>query len=507
MRAVKTWLFLWHRWLGLGGCLLIALWFASGFVMMYVPFPLLTEAERIERLPTVDIARVRVSAYDALATARARFGSDDTIASLKLVQPSGAPIYAVQSKRHGWLAVDASTGEVRTSSELNAVAAARRFSGLDVVGVERLDVDQWSVYPGLAPHRPLFAVDMVDGGRHYVSSRTGELLRDTSRFERGWNWLGSVVHWIYVTPVRSNSVLWHWAVVVTSIYAIVVALLGTVIGVLRLRVRGYASGRRSPYVGWMRWHHLLGLFGALFVFSWLVSGLLSMNPFDVFTKIDRADFQNRWRGASFATSSHGSFALPSLGELRDIKEIEWLPHAEGSTVLLTSPAPKVDDENSSAPRIQLEAVRAASDGARAIAVDAVTVRSKAGLLNAAPIASIERLDGYDLYYYGRRTAKPLPIWRVKFEDAAQTWWHVDGRSGELIGALNRSTRVERWLYYGMHSWDWLPLWNRRPWAWDVPMVAALLLGTAFSITSVVVAWRRLRGVRKPVPTNFSSIRE
>jgi hypothetical protein len=507
MRAVKTWLFLWHRWLGLGGCLLIALWFASGFVMMYVPFPLLTEAERIERLPMIDVARVRVSADAALVAARTKLESDDTITSLKLVQPSDTPLYAIQVKRYGWLAVDASTGALRTVSELDAVAAARRFSGLDAVGVERLDVDQWSVYPGLAPHRPLFAVDMVDGGRHYVSSRTGELLRDTSRFERGWNWMGSVVHWIYVTPVRSNSALWHWTVVVTSIYAIIVALLGTVIGLLRLRLGGYASGRRSPYVGWMRWHHLLGLFGAVFVFSWLVSGLLSMNPFDVFTKINRADFQDRWRGASFATSRQGSFTLPNLGPLRDVKEIEWLPHAEGSTVLLKSPALTVDIDSPSAPRIQMQAVRSASDGVRAIAVDAAAVRAKAGLLNAAPIASIERLDEYDLYYYGRRTARALPIWRVKFEDAAQTWWHIDGRSGELIGALNCSTRVERWIYYGMHSWDWLPLWNRRPWAWDVPMVAALLLGTAFSITSIVIAWRRLRGIRKPVPTNFSSITE
>ncbi|TAG84805.1 MAG: PepSY domain-containing protein, partial [Burkholderiales bacterium] len=255
MRAVKTWLFLLHRWLGFGGCVLIALWFASGFVMMYVPFPLLTEAERIERLPRVDVSRLRVSADDALVAARTKLESDDTITSLKLVQPNDAPFYAIQAKRYGWLAVDASTGALRTTGELDAAAAARRFSGFDAVGVERIDVDQWSVYPGLAPHRPLFAVDMVDGGRHYVSSRTGELLRDTSRFERGWNWLGSVVHWIYVTPVRSNSALWHWAVVVTSIYAIIVALLGTVIGVLRLRMGGFANGRRSPYVGWMRWHH------------------------------------------------------------------------------------------------------------------------------------------------------------------------------------------------------------------------------------------------------------
>ena len=35
-----------HRWLGVAVCLLFAMWFASGIVMLYVPFPRLTDAKR-----------------------------------------------------------------------------------------------------------------------------------------------------------------------------------------------------------------------------------------------------------------------------------------------------------------------------------------------------------------------------------------------------------------------------------------------------------------------------
>jgi hypothetical protein len=43
-----------HRWLGILFCLLFAMWFASGIVMHFVPFPALTEAERIEGLAVVE---------------------------------------------------------------------------------------------------------------------------------------------------------------------------------------------------------------------------------------------------------------------------------------------------------------------------------------------------------------------------------------------------------------------------------------------------------------------
>jgi len=45
---IKRWLYLTHRWIGIVTCLLIAMWFASGLVMLYVPFPDLTGEEWLE---------------------------------------------------------------------------------------------------------------------------------------------------------------------------------------------------------------------------------------------------------------------------------------------------------------------------------------------------------------------------------------------------------------------------------------------------------------------------
>ena len=41
LKILKRWLYLGHRWLGIVTCLLFAIWFVSGVVMMYVGFPAL----------------------------------------------------------------------------------------------------------------------------------------------------------------------------------------------------------------------------------------------------------------------------------------------------------------------------------------------------------------------------------------------------------------------------------------------------------------------------------
>ncbi|MEP6837614.1 MAG: PepSY domain-containing protein, partial [Bradyrhizobium sp.] len=42
VRQARRWLYVVHRWIGIGTCLLFAMWFVSGVVMMYVAFPQLT---------------------------------------------------------------------------------------------------------------------------------------------------------------------------------------------------------------------------------------------------------------------------------------------------------------------------------------------------------------------------------------------------------------------------------------------------------------------------------
>ncbi len=144
-----------------------------------------------------------------------------------------------------------------------------------------LFMDQWSVSSGLHPHRPLHAVALNDpaGTELYVSSVTGEVVRDTSALERGWNWLGANLHWIYPMQLRRHSSIWHWVVVVLSLAGLVSIVTGAVIGFVRLRLwKRYRANDRTPYRGTMKLHHILGLIFLVPLTTYMFSGLLSMNP-------------------------------------------------------------------------------------------------------------------------------------------------------------------------------------------------------------------------------------
>src|SRR5437588_6611395 len=94
IRRARTWLFVVHRWIGIGTCLLFAMWFVSGLVMMYVAFPQLTDIERAAALPPITWDRVRVTPDDAMhAAGFTRYPRD-----LRLAMLSDEPVYRL----FGW---------------------------------------------------------------------------------------------------------------------------------------------------------------------------------------------------------------------------------------------------------------------------------------------------------------------------------------------------------------------------------------------------------------------
>lgn len=71
----------------------------------------------------------------------------------------------------------------------------------------------------------------------YVSSRTGQVVRDTTRKERLWNWLGANLHWIYPLQLRRHVSLWTDVVVALSVTGLITIVTGAIIGFMQLRIR------------------------------------------------------------------------------------------------------------------------------------------------------------------------------------------------------------------------------------------------------------------------------
>lgn len=276
-RTTKRWLYIFHRWTGIVLCLLFAIWFVSGVVMMYVPFPSFRAPEQIEAAPPIDWTRVRVGPDAALAVLQEReFPSE-----MRLDMMIGEPVYRFVTA-DGRRAVSAATGkEIVSIGAQQAGAIASALVGVPVDTISSVTQDQWVVTRAYGKIAPFWRVRLADDAATdiYVMQKTGEVVQNTTAHERFWNWLGAVPHWIYFEALRVYQEPWRQTVLWTSGIGILGAIAGIWIGLLRVRLRKrYKSGSVSPYRGWMKWHHVVGLVGGVFVVTWVFSGWLSMSP-------------------------------------------------------------------------------------------------------------------------------------------------------------------------------------------------------------------------------------
>ena len=517
---LKHWLVVTHRWLGVAMCLLFALWFATGIIMMYVEYPELTEAERLAERPALALERVAITPDVAIAAAEsAMAGSaatapeasapESAVERLTLTMLGDRPVYEIGDATGGTAVVFADTGERFAGTDQAAALRTVAHSGFMTVGASpvydvRTDMDQWTVSEVLHPHRPLHRVRLNDdaGTVLYVSNTTGQIVRDTDRAERVWNWLGSTIHWIYPWQLRQHRGLWVDIVVWLSIAGLISVLTGAILGFLRLRLNPrYSTGSMTPWRGMMKWHHLLGLASLLFVSTFMFSGLMSMTPWGIFDpeaplapqlarytggELRESDAVLRPGDFDVALASSTIRDIPSASRdsayAESIREIEWR-WIDGLAHLVIR---RADGERE--PRV------AGLDGAAAVAALRERIeRAVPDFLPEAAIVSSEVLEVYDDYYYTRHNRyRPLPVLRVRFDDAESSWYHIDLHSGALVTRETVATRLGRWLFNGLHSLDFVWLTGRGP-VWDVTVIALCIAGFAFTVTSVVIGLRRVRG--------------
>lgn len=490
LRSLKTtglrWLYLTHRWVGIFTCLLCAVWFISGLVMVYVPYPGLSDRDRMVYSEPLSLEGVAITPGEALAAA----GLKTFPSQIKLAMLRGQPVYRMVDGKTR-ITVSAVDGRPvpATTPEQAEDTVRRLLPGHQVGPARTLFHDQWTVAQGFDPHRPLLRVPVQDaaGLTLYVSSMTGEVVNDTTRQERGWNWLGSIPHWIYLTVIRQDNELWRQVIMWTSGPALVGAVAGAWIGILRMRLK---SGQPlSPYLGWMQWHHLAGLIGGLFAILWVFSGWLSVNPFHLFPRREIPP------AALSLYAGHKAATYPaSVGVLRglpsgDAREARFIWVGGRPLIVLMGPdlSARVIDGQTGAPAAQ---------------TDAALFQTARALTPGAKVAFAERLTQEDTYWYStRRDQRRLPVLRVGFADPAGTWVHIDPTTGEVLGRSDRSRRVYRWLFSAIHAWD-LPIFRGSDLARQIVIWLLSTAGLVLSVSGVVVGWRHLKlkaGIRPSRP--------
>lgn len=488
----RRWTYLVHRWTGIFGCLLMALWFVSGVVMLYVGYPKLTPWERLGPLPALPAQHCCVP-VDALPGAAALAADGLTLTSI-----GGTPAYVVHDTASGLRVLTAADGALRGKADLaQAMAEARIFAPdapLRYLG--SIEEDRWTHSRGLDAHRPLlqWQMDGPSPGTLYVSSATGQVVMDAPLSQQRWNYVGAWLHWLYLFRDRSVDPVWSWLVIALSAAGTFTAITGLTVGVWRWRFRGrYRSGSRTPYPEpWMRWHHITGLAFSAFVCTWIFSGLMSMNPFGLFSAGHPRPDVTAYQGK--AAPLPPALAQPA-SVIQALQQSGFHPVELHWRRLGGQPYVLAHDRLA-----HTRVVRAGADGVLRVAMawEAGDVLPAAQQLFAYPVTAQQVLMRHDAYYYQRHAEamngarmQGLPALRLDFADPGGTRVYIDLQTGQVNTSLDRAQRVSRWLFYFLHSWD-IPALLRGGMARDLALILLSVGGLAVSVTGVVIGWRRLR---------------
>jgi len=114
-------------------------------------------------------------------------------------------------------------------------------------------------------------------------------------------------------------------------------------------------------------------------------------------------------------------------------------------------------------------------------VSAISALLASGCNAAVPIAAG---DSYSI----EATIPDAPVYRLVCGDV---WYHIDAASGAALEKLDSSRRAYRWFYSALHTLDF-PALLAAPAVRTVLIVALCIAGLAFSLSGVVIGWRRLR---------------
>jgi hypothetical protein len=473
-----------HRWLGICLCVPFLVWFLSGFVLMYWDYPEVSEQSRLDHVTPLERNAVRISPADAAARAGVSQPDEARLSSIL-----SRPVYRFRSMSR-IAVVYADSGEVfHGFREMQArqVGAAWTHLRPEDARLETRQIqedDQWTVQQHYRMYRPLWKFAWPNGDETYVSDVSGEVVQYTTRRSRLGAYFGAIPHWIYITQLRRRAATWSRVVILISVAGTIATFLGLLIGLWvysptkRYRFRGAPA--RIPYSGQMRWHMVLGLTFGFVTFTWILSGMFSMDPIRwpenlAEEKIEQQLVGKNWSGSDFAGLDG---ALSELQQHLEVREVVLTYLAGKPTYLgLKSPTETI--------------ILSERSGAQTL-LDQQTVESVVAFA-ARPYSIIESrlIAQYDAYYFDRNNQLRLPALFLRLNDPLQSVLYLNLYSGRVARSYSRWERLDRWLYEGLHDFDVPWLYRHRP-LWDIVVVICLCGGVWQSATSIVIATRRVR---------------
>lgn len=469
-----------HRILGTILSILFLVWFLSGFVMIYHTFPKVANRDKYAHMDAVSGYMPEI---DSIINSN---HVGNAVNKLTLRDFDGHSYFEVVTEERSYkLPADTNMLSIGSPAYTQIENYAKKWSDADIVKVDTLrELEQWIPFGYLRKDFPIYKFYFDDEKKHqlYVSSVTGEALQFTNKDNRFWAWVGAIPHWIYFTKLRQDSQLWIDVVVWLSGIGCIMCIAGIILGVRSYIVQHRKKKHwKTPYKKFSyKWHHILGFVFGIFVFTYVFSGMMSLATVPKWmVKVHNPDIQKQMFISNPVVLSDYKLDYRKVIEKypNQVKRIEW-------TYFGDVPLYKVIIDNKE------KVIDASGEELKPLSVTEQMIKDKLSKTHSEPI-TITELHEYDNYYVGTSNHLPLPVYKAELADADNSTYYINPKNGNTR-YFNTNTKVRRWSYQVLHSWE-LGFLVKRPVLWNIVMWVTMIGGTLVSLTGV---WLGLKYIKR-----------
>ncbi|OUU80721.1 MAG: hypothetical protein CBC38_00730 [Gammaproteobacteria bacterium TMED78] len=470
-----------HRYLGILLSSVIALWCASGIVMMYQQYPTLTDNEKVSSLTTLDFTNCCVD----LETLNLDYDGD----YIEIEMLSGNPIMRFSSFYDEFTVslVDGTfINEINNEQALSVVTNYLYNNNINFnisnITSELINSDQWTIY-GTSVRKPPYAryeINNKEKTHLYVSLITGELAQVTDRRERIFATLGPVIHWIYPKAIRDNPSLWSKIIISLTILSSFLCFFGIYIGIKKIKLISGVNINRCKNINYI--HHISGLFLGVLLLCWIISGLLSINPFGV---LEGRSFHQEYYLNSESGLSMGNISM-LIESLNDKGIPEKAVKIYASKVNNTPYAISISG-NLEKDRLDIVSLEKSDLAIEDLKIVGANLRDDAGIIEQGWLS-----EG-DSYYYSHHNDRPFPTYKIEYSDGEIIY--LNNLTAKINLIIDSNRKLYRWLFAGVHRFDFFKEVRKRPF-WDIIMLSIQLSLLLFAFTGLILGFKSLRNIIK-----------
>lgn len=484
-KKVRAFVFSFHRIAGTIISLFFLMWAISGLVLIYHPFPNVSQAQVNESMDAMPD-----SLPDIRAVLSQQHIPEESVRSISLKNFQNQTLFSVKTKDSLYTICSDANREIKPITTGTIHGIAKKWVNAPVAKLDTLNErDQWIMYSRYLDEMPIYKLYFNDHEKHqlYISSKTGEVLQFTGKKQRLWAWLGAIPHKFYLPFIRKNTDAWITLLTVSGFIALAVALSGLFVGI-SVSIRRYRAKRNIiPYKKFTwKWHHILGLSFGIFAATWALSGAMALQRIPQWIIKTHGDYRisnSKMRGEQLSLDTYMLDYRSLTQQYPDIKSIEW-SHFQDTPVyniIVKESGICIDASTGEVKELYLP--------------QSQIKKAISGIHKNNEAFTVTLIDQYEEYYLPKKRELPLPAYKVEVDNADKSRYYIDPKSGNFQ-YLNKSRKAKKWLFSGLHYLHikWLV---EKPVLWTI-VIWTLCTGVALvSLSGVWMGIKyTIRSIRK-----------